>query len=67
MEDQAETSILKQFVKERYCVPEGMNLVMISNGREISFDRQMSGKESLDSIRVMQQRIERLFCLMKRR
>ncbi|CAF1546605.1 unnamed protein product, partial [Rotaria sordida] len=42
--------ILKQFIKDRYCVPEGMNLVMISN----------------ESFRVMQQRIERLFCLMKR-
>ncbi|CAF2720620.1 unnamed protein product [Rotaria sp. Silwood2] len=44
------STILKQFVKDRYCVPEGMNLVMISN----------------ESFRIMQQRIERLFCLMKR-
>lgn len=27
------TVILKQFVKDRYCIPEGMNLVMISNGK----------------------------------
>ena len=27
------STILKQFVKDRYCVPEGMNLVMISNGK----------------------------------
>ncbi|CAF4635126.1 unnamed protein product [Rotaria sp. Silwood1] len=44
------STILKQFVRDRYCVPEGMNLVMISN----------------ESFRIMQQRIERLFCLMKR-
>ncbi|CAF1382370.1 unnamed protein product [Rotaria magnacalcarata] len=44
------TTILKQLVKDRYCIPEGMNLVMISD----------------ESFRVMQQRVERLFCLMKR-
>ena len=27
------STILKQFVKDQYCVPEGMNLVMISNGK----------------------------------
>ncbi|CAF1612646.1 unnamed protein product, partial [Didymodactylos carnosus] len=45
------TELLKDFVKEKYLIPEGMNVVMISS----------------ESFRVMQQRIERLFCLMKRR
>jgi secreted Zn-dependent insulinase-like peptidase len=27
------SSILQQFVKDRYCLPEGMNLVMISSGK----------------------------------
>ncbi|CAF0838635.1 unnamed protein product [Adineta steineri] len=50
IENTNSTTVLKQFVKDRYCIPEGMNLVMISN----------------ESFRIMQQRIERLFCLMKR-
>ena len=33
MENSDHTAILKRFVKDRYCVPEGMNLVMISNGK----------------------------------
>lgn len=67
MEDQTGTSVLKQFVQERYCVPEGMNLVMISNGKMIEWNHEMIERDRLDSIRIMQQRIERLFCLMKRR
>ena len=61
------TSLLKSFVKDRYCVPEGMSLVMISNGKIARLIDQIIEKNFLDSIRVMQQRVERLFCLMKRR
>ena len=41
IETQDSTAILKQFVKDRYCVPEGMNLVMISNGKIIQSDHQI--------------------------
>ncbi|CAF1040042.1 unnamed protein product [Adineta ricciae] len=50
IENRNSTELLRKLVKDRYCIPEGMNLVMISN----------------ESFRIMQQRIERLFCLMKR-
>ena len=33
MVDDDSSEVLKQLVRDRYCVPEGMNLVMISNGR----------------------------------
>lgn len=33
IENSNNTTILKQLVKDRYCIPEGMNLVMISNGK----------------------------------
>jgi len=35
IENTNSTTILKQFVNDRYCIPEGMNLVMISNGKII--------------------------------
>jgi hypothetical protein len=35
IENTNSTTILKQFVSDRYCIPEGMNLVMISNGKII--------------------------------
>jgi hypothetical protein len=46
-----------------------MNLVMISNGKIILIDYKNSFFVLFikESFRVMQQRIERLFCLMKRR
>lgn len=33
MVDDDGSDVLKQLVKDRYCVPEGMNLVMISSGK----------------------------------
>ena len=33
MVDDDSPEVLKQLVRDRYCLPEGMNLVMISNGK----------------------------------
>ncbi len=33
IENTNNTTILKQLIKDRYYIPEGMNLVMISNGK----------------------------------
>ena len=33
MVDDDSSEVLKQWARDRYCVPEGMNLVMISNGK----------------------------------
>ena len=40
MVDDDSPEVLKQLVRDRYCVPEGMNLVMISNG-ESGVDAQV--------------------------
>ena len=32
IENRNGTELLRKLVKDRYCIPEGMNLVMISNG-----------------------------------
>lgn len=32
IENRNSTELLRKLVKDRYCIPEGMNLVMISNG-----------------------------------
>lgn len=61
--------ILQQCVTEGYCLPEAMNLVMISQGEKMLCS-MVAGPIALgvsDPFHVMQKRVERLFCLLRKR